>query len=543
MMSMEQMYQAALRLPEQRLLAILAGQDDSLPQAVVGAALRMRKRMQQGAQAQQAQQMQGEPTQKDKMLAEYGGIANLPAEFDMSGPAERGIASFAEGGVARRTPETPEEREELRKQELERLRGETGTAPQLRDSPFAQYYDRVYAPSVIAATSRRPSEEQAPKEAAAAPEKAVPLTPEQIKAAADLAGDVGAGGRSSARDSGGIGTLVAAPKRPDFKDTPALVRQTKAPTLKGTEGIVADTSTLLGAMGVEKPRPTTEYIDEALALGAKYGVNRDPYAKLRTRLEQEEARQGENMQRARSEALLNAGLGMLGGRSQYAGVNIARGVQSGVDQYRADRDRLEKASLERAKALADIEKANSDIARGDVDKGMAARAKAVEAYQKSTTEAMTIAQRTADAANRDAMARYQIETGVETSDADRAARDIQTRNELAARLYSTDAQISAQLQAASISAAAQRYAAESRGNKERYDRVIDIARKMVEDKHGEMGKLRGIPNYEQEVMNIFASIAPMYLDLPGVAKRGAAGGLPPTAIPTMDPSKIKEIGK
>ena len=44
MMSMEQMYQAALRLPEPRLLNILRGQDDSLPQAVAGAALRMKKR-------------------------------------------------------------------------------------------------------------------------------------------------------------------------------------------------------------------------------------------------------------------------------------------------------------------------------------------------------------------------------------------------------------------------------------------------------------------------------------------------------------------
>jgi hypothetical protein len=64
-------------------------------------------------------------------------------------------------------------------------------------------------------------------------------------------------------------------------------------------------------------------------------------------------------------ALINAGLAIAGGKSQYALQNIAEGAQVGTKQYQEGLDKLEAAALERRKQAAMIEEARRAEARGD----------------------------------------------------------------------------------------------------------------------------------------------------------------------------------
>jgi len=114
MLGMDQMYKMALDpriFPDQRLLAIMQGKDQSLPMAVAMAAKQQRDKLHQAAQGQQAQQGAKQPTVKDQMLAkdlpaeyaEHAGLAALPAE-NMQGMGEEkmmaggGIVAFEQGG-------------------------------------------------------------------------------------------------------------------------------------------------------------------------------------------------------------------------------------------------------------------------------------------------------------------------------------------------------------------------------------------------------------------------------------------------------------
>lgn len=64
-------------------------------------------------------------------------------------------------------------------------------------------------------------------------------------------------------------------------------------------------------------------------------------------------------------AIINAGLAIAGGKSQYALQNIAEGAQVGTKQYQAGLDKLEEAAKARQKEMAMIEQARHAEARGD----------------------------------------------------------------------------------------------------------------------------------------------------------------------------------
>jgi len=78
-------------------------------------------------------------------------------------------------------------------------------------------------------------------------------------------------------------------------------------------------------------------------------------------------------------ALINAGLAIAGGRSQYALQNIAEGAQVGTKQYQEGVEKLEAAALERRKQAAMIEEARRAEARGDWKEAQQFKQKAFEA--------------------------------------------------------------------------------------------------------------------------------------------------------------------
>lgn len=77
-------------------------------------------------------------------------------------------------------------------------------------------------------------------------------------------------------------------------------------------------------------------------------------------------------------AIVNAGLAIAGGKSQYALQNIAQGAQVGTKQYQEGLDKLEAAAIERRKQAALIEEARRAEDRGDWKDAQQLKQKAFE---------------------------------------------------------------------------------------------------------------------------------------------------------------------
>jgi hypothetical protein len=103
------------------------------------------------------------------------------------------------------------------------------------------------------------------------------------------------------------------------------------------------------------------------------------YAGLEALLGKEEEKAKGREARNFNMALVNAGLAIAGGKSQYALQNIAEGAQVGTKQYQEGLDKLEAAALERRKQSAMIEEARRAEARGDWKEEQQFKQKAFEA--------------------------------------------------------------------------------------------------------------------------------------------------------------------
>lgn len=96
-------------------------------------------------------------------------------------------------------------------------------------------------------------------------------------------------------------------------------------------------------------------------------------ALLKAEAEKDKQRESRNL----NMALINAGLAIAGGKSQYALQNIAEGAMVGTKQYQAGLDKLEESARLRNKEMAAIEEARRAEARGDWDKQNSFEEKAI----------------------------------------------------------------------------------------------------------------------------------------------------------------------
>lgn len=96
---------------------------------------------------------------------------------------------------------------------------------------------------------------------------------------------------------------------------------------------------------------------------------------LKADAEKDKVREGRNF----NMALINAGLAIAGGKSQYALQNIAEGAQVGTKQYSEGIAKLEESAKARNKEIALIEEARRAEARGDYEKRNAFEEKAIAA--------------------------------------------------------------------------------------------------------------------------------------------------------------------
>jgi hypothetical protein len=105
----------------------------------------------------------------------------------------------------------------------------------------------------------------------------------------------------------------------------------------------------------------------------------EAYKGYEARLQKEEAEAATDKDKSLGMAIFQAGLGMMGGTSQYAFENISKGALSGLDNYQSALKDMKKAQRERDKAFADIEAARLAEKRGDLKAHTELQAKGIEA--------------------------------------------------------------------------------------------------------------------------------------------------------------------
>lgn len=166
-----------------------------------------------------------------------------------------------------------------------------------------------------------------------------------------------------------IDARTPAPKAPG-KTKSAAGTTSAAPKDDGLEAIYAKLEKLGG--DEETKKGIKSYQDEVDASIAALKTAReegrpqgDAYAAYKASLEKDAAAAQGKEDKNLKMALINAGLAMMGGKSQYAMQNIAEGAQVGTKQYQAGLDKLEEAAKARQKEEAMIEQARRSEARGD----------------------------------------------------------------------------------------------------------------------------------------------------------------------------------
>ena len=429
-------FKAAMGYPVERLVAVMQGKDNSIPQAAAMMALQIKKPMIDAAKGQQAAQQPPQPSVKQQMeqevsmLPENVGIMNVPApNMEQVGMASGGIVAFAGGGSL-----TPEEQAELDRRRREYWGGLLPAAKE-RISRWWENIQQVPwespSPMIKYATPTRTGimNYEQPREALERMRKEGADTGgggykgQDFGAAGALNPDIGVGAAPTPWvDARAAATPPAAPKAPAAGAAPAGKKAPAAgitalpgaaPASTFTPGKEGDLGAELAKIKQYMPDAKAEYEGLGKAVEERYrelgaerertkpqGKAMEGLEKLLTKEEAEgKAKEGKNLQMA----LINAGLAIAGGKSQYALQNIAEGAQVGTKQYMAGLEKLEEAAKERRRQAAAIEEARRAEERGDwkeamqfkkeaADAALGIKKSQVEATMKITGESVKVAQ-------------------------------------------------------------------------------------------------------------------------------------------------------
>lgn len=403
--------------------------DDPYTLALASSESKRRAQLRAAGQQQATQQ----PTVADQALAEMGapapmpqpqlpeqqGIGMLPAQ-NVEGMADGGIAgygdSYAGGGIVAfdKGGLTADERAELERRRREQVEGVFGRLSSI-PTAIADYGQRAYETvsslpfesrnPLIKYEQRKPLErtgilnyERAPETLARMrredPSYVPPVTdtyPDEAlrgsaaSTTANVAPTQFTDARSAPPAAPGAGTSKGAAKRPSTKAT-------TAPTVEKAPDFVAGKPGDLTAEleRLQKMNPGTKAYDDLsakikqgfadLEKAREEGKPKDKaFSGLEALLGKEEEKAKGREARNFNMALVNAGLAIAGGKSQYALQNIAEGAQVGTKQYQEGLDKLEAAALERRKQSAMIEEARRAEARGDWKEAQQYKQKAFEA--------------------------------------------------------------------------------------------------------------------------------------------------------------------
>ena len=115
-----------------------------------------------------------------------------------------------------------------------------------------------------------------------------------------------------------------------------------------------------------------------------------PYEKYKADLDKEAAGVEDKKSENTKMAIINAGLAIMSGKSQYALQNIGEGAQVGTKQYAEGLKEIAKADKERQKALAEIEQAQNLYKEGKYDRAEARAAKGEQRLLDASKTALSV---------------------------------------------------------------------------------------------------------------------------------------------------------
>lgn len=187
-------------------------------------------------------------------------------------------------------------------------------------------------------------------------------------------------------------TRGAAPGAPAAPTTPAARKVGVEDILEAQQAISSQGDAEVRGLLNKYGKDTTAGI-EALKKEREVGKpTGEAYSAYEKALQKEETEAKGKEERNLQMALVNAGLGMMAGTSQYALENIGKGAMVGTKQYMDGIDKLEAAAKKRQEAMAMIENARRAEARGDWEKKNEFAVKAFEldrGVQKANIDAIS----------------------------------------------------------------------------------------------------------------------------------------------------------
>jgi hypothetical protein len=409
--SFDDYFKQALNLDVAKLEAIIRGQDHSMPIVAAMAAYEVKKPMVTAAAGQQAQQQlqQAQPTVRQEMeqemnksgmipdmamlqqqrmgpqppvLPEQAGVGALPAP-NMQGMAmaHGGIIAFDDGGYVpgyagnnlfARSDVDEEELAALEEEQVSAMRGRgaqpVGGLPE-KTRKVLESKDKVEEKQTSAMRGRGappvgglPEKTRKFLENKDKEKLKTDKTPTELKAA-----------------NAAINAALA--KQPTFTEVPPrapapALKQKPANVVPGSKSDIDEaleaSRRLSGGAAQDYKAALANYGAEVKtgldALAAEYERGKpagQAYSKYEQSLLADEAAAKGKEERNLQMALVNAGLAIAGGTSQYALENIGKGALVGTKQYMDGLDKLEAAAKERQKAMAMIEQERRAEARGD----------------------------------------------------------------------------------------------------------------------------------------------------------------------------------
>jgi hypothetical protein len=142
-----------------------------------------------------------------------------------------------------------------------------------------------------------------------------------------------------------------------------------APKGKQTEAKATETKTTEGVNVKAADKAITDYAKKVRELNKEFGVSDEPDAKARASLEKYKEKLNKDLDKAGALSLVQAGLGIAGGKSQYALQNLA-GATPAIEQYSKAMSQIREGEKGILDSEAKLDQAADARARGNVKQAL-----------------------------------------------------------------------------------------------------------------------------------------------------------------------------
>jgi hypothetical protein len=196
---------------------------------------------------------------------------------------------------------------------------------------------------------------------------------------------------------------------------------------------------LVNVAGLPKPEAITDEaaLERIRTIEEKSGVDPKFFEKIQGRIDTMREEAKTDKKEAANLRLLEAGLGILGGTSPYAFVNIGKGASEAVKGFGQDLKDYQKARRELDKAAMDLQSAEQTAARTKSAKALDMVDKSETRFENATNKVAEAKLTATNSATNAFISQEQIKSGERRTAAEIGSRDRQ----IAAQLAQSDRQI------------------------------------------------------------------------------------------------------